>query len=638
MWPFTSSYPTVRPDDIHDQTFDYVIVGGGTAGCVLASRLSETPNVSVLLLEKGQICDNFLSRIPLLSQNYEFPFLQSVLRMTQRDPYNGRPTELWAAEALGGTTRINALLWTRGWPGNYISEDVRGWFDDDWTWEKIEPYFKKVEEVVKPRKPQFDLGCIPFVEEAARRVGLPVGQGVNDAGVGPQGCFVMDQTVDGNGQRMSAYKAWLPPHVARERKERLKICVGVVASKLLLSKSETETKARVTGVQLRRGDREYTVKARREVIVCAGAICSPQLLMLSGIGPYGDHKRLGIPLIVEHEILGKYADHLSVPIMMELPRKHTLHCLGNVFVFFWHLLLYVFFGKGLLANGTTSRSIFVCSRAIDKRTMTLRHVDNLNGHHVPDVEIMINPVNCLPAPVNIGNKSLFTWYTTLSQQWSSGHVSLASNDPMADPEISDHHMSYEEERTMRTAVRFTMRLAEEFAKNTGYPHQAKLVVAPGMDLEYLDSLYRPKKGFFQTLWAWARKKRPTEYQRPVPYRRFKHIRPEPGDPYSSAALSKRFPNIEEEKKKRPAWQTVSDEEISDYMDRVVASAQHISSSCRMRWVVNERLKVIGVQNLRVADASVFPRIPSGHTMAPVMMVAERCAEFVKVEWEGKKRD
>lgn len=224
-------------------------------------------------------------------------------------------------------------------------------------------------------------------------------------------------------------------------------------------------------VKLRQGGREYTVNARREVFVCGGAICSPQLLMLSGIGSRRHLESLGIPVIHDLKFVGMFWDHTSVPIIMELPRKHTLHCLEHVFVFLWHFLLYVFFGKGLLANGTTSRSIFVHTSTLDENTMTVRYDENpvediLKGHgvfwpeNVPDVEIMINPVNCLTA--NIPCKSLFTWYTTLLQPWSLGDVKLASDDPMANSKISHPLIRYDGDlKTMRKAVRFTMRLAEE---------------------------------------------------------------------------------------------------------------------------------------------------------------------------------
>ncbi|KAK3342247.1 GMC oxidoreductase-domain-containing protein [Neurospora tetraspora] len=566
MWPFAPSYPTVHAADIHDQTFDYIIVGGGTAGCVLASRLSESPNVSVLLLEKGRVHDNFLSRIPLLSQNFEFPFLQSVRRDSDPIPAaNGRRAALWTAEALGGATRINALLWTRGVAGGY-----NAWAEEygleHWSWDMVDPWFRKTEDVVKTRKPGFELGCIPFVEKAARRVGLPVGEGVNDAGASAQGCFVMDQTVDGKGQRVSAYKAWLPRETARERKG-LKICTGVVASTLFFSKDGT----RVTGVRVREGGREYTVKARREVIVCSGTICTPQLLMLSGIGPRHHLESLEIPVIHDLPAVGQgLSDHTSIPIIMELPRKHTLHCLESAFVFLWHLLLYLFFGKGLLVNGTTPRSIFVHTAALDENTMTVRHNDDSDQdtmdaslpQNIPDVEIMINPVNCLT--VNISGKSLFTWYTTLIQPYSRGHVKLASSDdPLADPKICYPMMSDDRDRvTMRKAVRFTMRLAEEFT-NTGYPYEAPLMIAPGMDLVYLDALYEPKTGLLQRL---QRRKKPAD-EEPVPVPGKEDLLTGAGQPSVSTSTNSE-PNKQHFQKSN--WRTIMDNEIDAYASRRVS--------------------------------------------------------------------
>lgn len=573
--------------------------------------------------------------MPLLSQNFEFPFLQSVLRHSDPIPSaNGRRAALWTAEALGGATRLNALLWTRGGAGGY-NQWAEEFGLEDWSWERVEPWFRKSEEVVKPRKSRFELGCIPFVDEAARRVGLPVGEGVNDPGAKAQGCFVMDQTVDGKGQRMSAYKAWLSKERARDR-QGLKICTGVAASRLLFNEDGT----RATGVGVREGGREYTVKARKEVIVCSGTICTPQLLMLSGIGPRRHLENLGIPVIHDLPEVGQsLSDHTSVPIITNLPRRHTLHHLENALVFLWHLLLYLFCGKGLLANGTTSRSIFVRTTALDKNAMTVRHNDSSDNdnmdvslpQNIPDVEIMINPVNCLT--VNVSGKSLFTWYTTLIQPHSRGHIELASDNPLADPKICYPMMTDDRDRvTMRKAVRFTMRLAEEF-KITGYPHEAPLVIAPGMDLAYSDALYEPKRGLLQR--PWGGKKPADQEPAPVPGKDLL-----PGAVRVSVSMST---NGEPNKQHchSPNWRTITDDEIDAYASRVCVSSLHVSCTCRMsnnprEGVVDQKLKVHGVENLRIADASVFPKIPGAHTMAPVMMVAERCAEFVKKKWEGRK--
>ena len=125
------------------------LLTGGTAGCVLASLLSEDPDVSVLVVEKGRVKDNMVSRVPLMSQNFAMPGPLQIQDTRWTEPLsgaNGRRTRLWAAEGLGGSSRINAMLWTRGPPGYYEAWAELGF--KSWGWEHVEPYFKKIENAV----------------------------------------------------------------------------------------------------------------------------------------------------------------------------------------------------------------------------------------------------------------------------------------------------------------------------------------------------------------------------------------------------------------------------------------------------------------------------------------------------------
>jgi choline dehydrogenase-like flavoprotein len=202
--------------------------------------------------------------------------------------------KLWGAEAVGGTTRINAMLFTRGAPGGY-NEWAESFGLDDWGWDKVEPFFKKSENAVahpdaphrghsgpiETRQPGPWLSSIPYYEKAAKAVGLPVERDLNDPKASAQGFFYLDQTIDAKSRRLSAYRAWLNANIAIERKDRLSVCTGVVASRLEIDPRGK----RVTGVHLQHArrssmDKEYFVKARREVIICSGTVCTPQLLML----------------------------------------------------------------------------------------------------------------------------------------------------------------------------------------------------------------------------------------------------------------------------------------------------------------------------------------------------------------------
>lgn len=248
--------------------------------------------MSVLLLEKGAVNDTLLGRIPLLSSNPMMSGLPAVKHLSQIPLALNRKLPLYWAEALGGSTRINAMLLTRGPPSNY-NEWSQDFGLQDWGWESVAPYFRKSENSighpdaeyrghqgpVENRQPAYPFSYYPYIEIAARRLGLPVHDDCNDPASSAQGYFRLDQTIDSNGRRISAYQAWLSKKTAIARKSHLTVCTGVIVSKL-----DVDTKfQRVVGVQIRRkghtDKRECYVQARREVVLCAGAIGTPQILM-----------------------------------------------------------------------------------------------------------------------------------------------------------------------------------------------------------------------------------------------------------------------------------------------------------------------------------------------------------------------
>lgn len=259
------------------------------------------------MLEKGRVEDSWYNRIPLLGQNYEFPWMQAVSRLSEPiRELGGRRMKLWTAEAVGGATRINGMLLTRGVPGGY-NEWAQSFGLSDWAWDKVEPFFKKSENAVghpgaphrghsgpmESRQPAPWFSSMPYYERAAKAVGLPVEQDLNDPKASAQGLFYLDQTVDAKSRRLSAYRAWLNADIATERKDRLSVCTGVVASRLEIEPNGKQ----VTGVYVRHArnsgdDKEYVVKARREVIICSGTVCTPQLLMLR----YGPNASLAVTI------------------------------------------------------------------------------------------------------------------------------------------------------------------------------------------------------------------------------------------------------------------------------------------------------------------------------------------------------
>ncbi|KAK6087150.1 choline dehydrogenase [Seiridium cupressi] len=590
MWPFGSAYPEAKPQEIHNKEFDYVIVGGGTAGCVLAARLSEDQGVSVLVIERGAVGDHWLSRVPLISGSLA-RFFQVTHRWSEPIEHcNGRRTDLWTGEALGGSSRINQMLYTRGIPGIYNEWANMG--HPDWSWERVEPFFKKVENCVghpkaqhlghkgpvhiRNHRPQFELHN--HIDKSAAAVGLPIEEDVNNPAGPAAGYYYLDYTLDKNGHRHSAYSAYLPKEVAISRRASLSVCTRAIASRLELDAEN----GIVTGVYFRstlsKSPRDFFAKARKEVIICSGATCSPQLLMLSGIGPAEHLHSLNIPVVKDLRGVGaNLSDHHGIPIMLKMPLADSYHRMESDYLWaVWQVLRFAWNGDGWLKSGTTSSTIFLNTSRIDPSSSTLTpgpgdlEFDSSRAENVPDLEIMV-----IPAGTIVGKHPgvpLFTLYTCLIQPKSLGRVELASTDPTVSPKI--HYQMLESPHDIaaaRSAVRFSLNIAENFMTTSGYRHHVELFFAP---------------------------------------------------------------NAESQRN----WQDLGDDEIDDFVRASIQSVVHLGCTCRMAkeadgGVVDDALKVYGFENLRIADASVFPKIPACHTMAPTYMVAERCAQFVKDTWK-----
>ncbi|KAI1478786.1 putative GMC oxidoreductase [Daldinia eschscholtzii] len=578
MWPF-SSYPEHSPSSVDGKTYDYVIVGGGTAGCVVASRLSEANNVSVLVIEKGHVNDNIVSRMPLLSQNM---FLGDILQVQSNrwsEPLpsvNRRRSRLWAVEGIGGATRMNGMLWTRGFPGDYAAWSEMGL--GDWTYNKVEPYFRKIENAtvhpksearghggpIELRQFQFPFEWTSYLNQAIKKLGLRLEKDINNPAAPAMGSFTLDTAIDNRGNRISALTAYLSKKLAFQRRDNLTICTGTVASRL---EADSQT-GLVTGVYIQNAKGppgKFFVKVRREVIMCAGAACTHQPLLLSSIGPADSAENFDIPLIKELPAVGAtLSDHYSIPIMLEIPRKETLHILETLWGI-WHLLLWLFTGKG----------------TFQVKNHDEEGHDNLDAslaRNVPDIEIMVIPNSSVERAVE--GHAFMSLYPTLVQPRGSGLVELA---------------------TVR----------------------AKLAFAPGQDPTMLEE--------------WERVA-PIDYL-PVPAQPVSSL---PGSVTSQANLeSPTGATTRHDFRRNKTWKDVTDNEIDDCSRRVAHTSLHFSGTCPMSnddksGVVDQKLLVYGFSNLRIADTSVFPKIPSCYTMAPVMMVAERCADLAKEAWEGRK--
>ncbi len=405
------------------QAFDYVIVGGGSAGCVLAARLSEDPDVTVCLLEAGPVDTSVLIHCPaglaLLAQtgsaNWAFETVPQA-------GLNGRRGYQPRGKVLGGSSSVNAMIYLRGQAADYDAWAAEG--NPGWAWADVLPYFKRAEH--NERGPDAFHGAGgplnvkdltspnrfgPIFVEAGRQAGYSVNPDFNGAtqeGVG------MYQVTHKDGERFSAAKAYLKPNLGRPN---LSVVTSAHTTRLLLEGR------RATGVEFRVGAETRTVAARREVLLCAGALQSPQLLMLSGIGP-GDHLRsMGIE--VRHDLpgVGRHLhDHIDIVQVLDAPKLTELFGLSLTGaidaikgIFEWRR-----HRTGMLTTNFAEAGGFIRSGANEAR---------------PDLQLHF----VIGKLVDHGRKTVFghgySCHVCLLRPKSRGSVTLASADPNAAPAI-----------------------------------------------------------------------------------------------------------------------------------------------------------------------------------------------------------
>ncbi|KAI1169516.1 putative GMC oxidoreductase [Nemania sp. FL0916] len=581
MWPFLNNYPLQRLEQVASKEYDYIIVGGGTSGCAVASRLSENPNVKVLLLERGGLDDSWLSRIPLISVARGNDVVYQPAELGAET--GNRQGHIMAAEKLGGNSRINGMIYTRSIPAYYTQWAMLG--HPTWGWDDVHPYFSSVEHIqgqpasagavhIQRHTPSTRL--YEYLEDSAQTMGLCVDANLQDPTSSGVGYFGLSLTLDQKGYRHSADRAYLPQHLVTQRKGHLDICTGVTVSSLEFSKSrDTATGVIVRQTNATQSQHDMQIVAKREIILCAGAIRSPQILQLSGIGPENVVTKFNIAARHRMEGVGKsLVDHALIPLCIHVDSRDTLHqMMQNPLQAAKHFLLFAMTGEGWMKS-SIERAIFFNTADLHRETVKFsgkqRSTDDLKQESIPNAEILVVPANAKPEAYP--DSAAMTLQVMLNQPFSRGSVEIQSTDPAVSPKISLNMLSDARDREVaRDALRFALHLAEHFVQSSGYPYPGTRVLG--------------------VLGA------------------------------------------------SPSWRDVSDEDLDEYISRNIEPAWHVTSSCRMGrrdegGVVDDELRVHGLTNLRIADASVLPRIPCMHPMATVYMVGERCADLVKRAWDG----